>query len=792
MSETLALTGLGVGLAGLGAWCRGGGGAVRWLAFAVALATAVVGLWRSAPQFVPEARPPAVVVLGSAAPAGAATSHDPAALLLRAAAGVGPRSEAVVVQLAGAGPGAWPRGPFGAAAELRAEPLPWAPDQLTATLVRQPWAGRPNELLLHLPVAGPWSVHVRLELAGSVLHDAAVALAEPRRAVPFLTAAPGTLLVTLTVALPQGELVRQGRIEVLPPPALLVAEPSGHCAAALAAQGFAVRSVPLDGPNAPSAAELAAAPALVLGTAVPEPFAATLSAAVADGLGLFALAPSFGAPGSAVRALLPLLPAPPNGTGPGSGSGPGANAPAEPPPPPVPPPSSPPPPPPSDTPPDPAAAGPVAKEPIDVDKHAIALVLVVDRSGSMGQEVVSGRSKMSYAKTSAWQTSQALLADDAVAVVTFGNKGAGRVELPLTSAQDQQAIRAGIERLGHARELTYLLSGLQVARQQFAQSRAAVQHVVVITDGEFDLDERFGLQREIRQMRQSGITVSILSIVPAGSADEYQGIAAELARLGGGQFLAESDASRVPVFVSAEVTRALQRVGRQPRSGAGGGAPEPSAAPEAPRDGPKPEPPVDPPAPPPPAVPPPAQPPQLVPVRAIADTPLLEPEPAEWPPLGGAVPGRAPLDARVLLVAGAEGWPLLAFGHRGLGRVGAFAADLAGGDGQAFRQEDRFPARLAKWLQHVQRADPPATAELQLTTTLLPAAPTPAAVLACAALAGQAPSLPGGGGEVGAAPRPDWRRADGGVPEWAPLVALAAMLVLAAGEWWARRRLLLG
>ncbi len=791
MSGGLALAGLGVGLAGLGALVRRGSPTARWLAFAGALVAAVVGLGRTAPRFVPHGPVAIPVALGP--------GSTPGPALLAAAAGAGPRSDALVLQLDGAGPGTLPgplpdtlpSGPLGAAARCTAVPLPWAPEQLTAALVRQPFAGRPNELQLHLASAeaGAATVRVRIELAGTVLHDAAVALVAARAAVPFRAEVPGELRVTLTVALPQGELVRQGQLAVLPPPPILVADPSGHCAAALAAQGFAVQAVGLDGATAPSAAQLAAATALVVGAPVPEAFAATLAAAVADGLGLFALAPSFGAPGATVRSLLPLLPNPLHG----SGAGPGSGAEASPEPPSTPPPQPATPPPPAPTPPDPAEAGPVAPEPIDVDKHAIAMVLVVDRSGSMGQEVLPGRSKMSYAKTSAWQTSQALLADDAVAVVTFGNRGAGRVELPLTSAQDQLAIRAGIERLAHAREHTYLLSGLQLARQQFVLSRAAVQHVVVITDGEFDLDERFPLQREVRQMRQQGITVSILSIVPAGSADEYQGIAADLARRGGGQFLAESDASRVPVFVSAEVTRALQRVGRQPRPGEAGAATERPAAPDRPRE-PNRDPPAAPPAPPPEATPPapPTPPPAQVAVRAVADTPLLEPEPAAWPPLAAAVPGQAPLDARVLLVAGTQGWPLLVFGHRGLGRVGAFAADLAGNDGLQFRQESQFPARLAKWLQHVQRAELPAAAALPLATTVVPPAPTPAAVRALAALAGQAPVVPGGDGQVAAAPRPDWRREAGEVPEWAPLAVLAAVLGLAAGEWWVRRRLLLG
>ena len=53
---------------------------------------------------------------------------------------------------------------------------------------------------------------------------------------------------------------------------------------------------------------------------------------------------------------------------------------------------------------DTTAAGPLSQQPIDVDKHTIAMVLVVDRSGSMGQVLANGRTKMSYAKSSALRT----------------------------------------------------------------------------------------------------------------------------------------------------------------------------------------------------------------------------------------------------------------------------------------------------------------------------------------------------------------------------------------------------
>jgi hypothetical protein len=83
----------------------------------------------------------------------------------------------------------------------------------------------------------------------------------------------------------------------------------------------------------------------------------------------------------------------------------------------------------------------------------------------------------------------------------------------------------------------------------------------------------------------------------------------------------------------------------------------------------------------------------------------LEPEPADWPSLGAAARCEAPLDSQVLLVVGDQGWPLLAFANRGLGRVGAFAGELGGAGGQAFRGAASFSAWFAQWAAAVDAAD---------------------------------------------------------------------------------------
>ena len=187
------------------------------------------------------------------------------------------------------------------------------------------------------------------------------------------------------------------------------------------------------------------------------------------------------------------------------------------------------------------------------------------------------------------------------------------------------------------------------------------------------------------------------------------------------------------------MTRALSRVGRSPNlpGPPGDDAPPPEEpAPPPEPDEPEPEPQPEPPSPQPEA-------PVALPVVAVEASKLLEPEPAEWPSLGAAVRCDAPLDSRVLLVVGDEGWPLLAFCNRGLGRVGAFTGELNGSGGRAFREARSFPAWLSQWLAATDAADAALDAEdLRDSGEITPPAPVPTDVDYLRALGGGATQPP--------------------------------------------------
>jgi hypothetical protein len=722
-----AMVVLGVGLACV----RTAAAGARLCAWLVAAAIAAAALLLPSTRWREVARRTADVALAG----------EPAAVrtaLLAAAAVVD--ADAAALRAIWQHPRPFAAGALGVAVAMP-RALPFAPEQLQVSVVGEAARDRPLALeLAALPLDAPLPGELIVRVGGREVLRADVAVGPAPVTRTFVPAQDGVHTVELAVRAGEHTIRATGAVEVAAAPRVLVLEPRPLLTDALRAQGVAAER----GDALP--ADLRGHAAVVVASPLTASAQQTLADAVTAGAGAFVTGAAFGSEREPMRTLLPLRPFPQQpepsaaNDAPGPGDGPQPPPRDDPPPADVPPP---PPPPPDDEPQPPPSGrtgepGKPSAEPIDVDKRAIAMVLVVDRSKSMASGLGERHSKMSYAKTSALRTAEALAEGDMIGIVTFGVPTQPRIVLPMTDATAQAQIRERIEELAATDNRTFLKDALVQATRMLAGVDAAVKHVVVISDGEWE--DGLAVNEPVRSAREDGkVTVSIICMTDSYTAASFRITARSLATMGGGAWLPTDDPREVPAFVSAEVTRSLQRVGRTPRTGA-----EPPVAPQP--EPPQPEPPQ--PQPPQPEPPQPVEapkrpeerPPARVPVRAVVDSALLAPPPASWPSLARAIAGDAPFDAHVLLVAGDAGWPLLAFGNRGLGRVGAFAADLGGDPAAEFRAEPAFAARLAQWVQSVL---PPravaAPVPLLTAHAVEPPAPAPADVLAMTALATGAP-----------------------------------------------------
>ncbi len=663
-----------------------------------------------------------------------------------------------------------PAAPFVGAAWTEVEPLAFDPAAIELSWLSKPRQGRPAAGIVTMPAVAGGSGEVRIEQGarGSDQDGLRAAAGVPFEVVPEQA---GEARASVTADLEGRAILRRGGFVVAGPERVLVLDDGDAVARALAAQGLAVERT-LQLPE-----DLRPFDGLALGRELSEPEQYALLAAIDDGLGLFAYGRGLQAVGAPLAVALPVrrLPPRPQENAPGAGdegASPAQTAP-------TPKPQVQPPPVIED--PQIAPGGPV-----EVERKQVAMVLIVDRSGSMGQQVFGGETKMGYAKLSALQTARALSDGDLVGVVTFGNEGLGRIELPLCDVADKAKVEQGIARLAASREFTYLQSGLELAQQMLAQSRAAVRHAVVISDGEV-YDSELVLRALAAEGKKRGVTLSLISIVDDSTKSEFLAMAELVSREGGGRYFPMRDAAKVPQIVSAEVVRSLDRVGRTPRGAAeplagGGGEPE-RPKPEDPKpEDPKPE--ENEPDPKAKDEPRPddlaadADSLRPIQVRAVAVSPTLEPRPFVWPALYGIEPAAALATAQVLLVAGAEGLPVLAYRNHGLGRIGVFASDLGGAAGRDFVAEGVFPARIARFLGATLRAEAELPTNVLDEVEVRPPAPLPREAEAMAALCGAAPQP----FEAFAPPPARTERIVRSQAPFAALLALFLLLLLAGVE----------
>jgi Ca-activated chloride channel family protein len=137
----------------------------------------------------------------------------------------------------------------------------------------------------------------------------------------------------------------------------------------------------------------------------------------------------------------------------------------------------------------------------DRSQPSLALVLVMDRSGSMFDD-----GKLEAAKQSAIATAEVLEASDLISVITFDQQAYTIVRLQ--RAANRMAIATAISRIT-ADGGTNVLPGLQEAYRALAPVPAKRKHVIVMTDGQASHD---GIADLCREMIAARITVSSVGI----------------------------------------------------------------------------------------------------------------------------------------------------------------------------------------------------------------------------------------------------------------------------------------
>lgn len=175
------------------------------------------------------------------------------------------------------------------------------------------------------------------------------------------------------------------------------------------------------------------------------------------------------------------------------------------------------------------------------EKPSLAMVLVIDKSGSMQGLPIQ------LARQAAKAAVELLSPRDSIAVIGFD--GQPQVICEMTSAAEVDAVQASIDSLA-AGGGTYMYPAMVVAKEMLETTPAKIRHMICLSDGHTQPADHESLAEE---MADAGITVSTVAL---GSADRQ--LMALIAELGRGRYYETNDPGNVPQIFTKETMQATK------------------------------------------------------------------------------------------------------------------------------------------------------------------------------------------------------------------------------------------
>lgn len=275
-------------------------------------------------------------------------------------------------------------------------------------------------------------------------------------------------------------------------------------------------------------------------------------------------------------------------------------------------------------------------------KLAVALAIVMDRSGSMGVGVAGGKTKMDLANSGAIAAVNLLGMMDQATVFAVDSEPTKVVPLTSVGAK-REDINRRVARISSGGGGIYVYTGLKAAWEELRKSKAGTRHVILFTDTQ-DTEEPGNYKKLLAEMTKEGATVSVIGLGTKGDTDAA--LCEDIAKLGNGRIFFSDRPMDIPqIFAQETVTIARSAFLEDP-----------------------------------------------VGTLASGRWGEISPKPLDWmKQVGGYNLSYARKDATVSLVSQDEyAAPLVAHARRGLGRTAAVSFPLGGEFSEEVRKWDEY------------------------------------------------------------------------------------------------------
>jgi len=184
-------------------------------------------------------------------------------------------------------------------------------------------------------------------------------------------------------------------------------------------------------------------------------------------------------------------------------------------------------------------------------KLAVALAIVMDRSGSMSVGVGAGKTKMDLANSGAANAIDLLGPLDQVAVFAVDSEATKTI--PLTTVGSKKP-----ELMGRTRKIRsagggiFVYNGLKAAWDELKKSPAGTRHVILFSDAQ-DSEEPGDYKNLIKEMTDNGGSVSVIGL--GTDKDVDSALLVDIAKLGNGRVFFSNEPMDIPrIFAQETVT----------------------------------------------------------------------------------------------------------------------------------------------------------------------------------------------------------------------------------------------